>query len=43
MTDGFRAGFWVGTAVAALGLVASIVLVKGRRAETPQAALAPTA
>jgi EmrB/QacA subfamily drug resistance transporter len=28
MTDGFQAGFWAGTAVAALGLVASIVLVK---------------
>jgi EmrB/QacA subfamily drug resistance transporter len=40
MTDGFRTAFWVGTGFAALGLLASLVLV--RSSETaPQVATAP--
>jgi hypothetical protein len=38
MTDGFQAGFWAGTGVAALGLLASLVLVKHERAPVGQAA-----
>jgi hypothetical protein len=42
MTDGFRTAFWVGTGIAALGLLASLVLV--RSSETaPQVATAPAA
>jgi hypothetical protein len=40
MTDGFRTAFWVGTGIAALGLLASLVLV--RSSDTvPQVATAP--
>jgi EmrB/QacA subfamily drug resistance transporter len=39
MTDGFRAGFWAGTAVAAAGLVASIVLVKREQAPAGELAV----
>ena len=40
MTDGFTAAFWAGTGVAALGLLASLVLVKHERAPVPELAAA---
>ena len=41
MTDGFHAGFWAGTGVAALGLLAALLLVKNER--SPVGELAPAA
>ena len=38
LTDGFRAAFWVGVAIAAIGVVASVVLVRrDELAQAPQA------
>jgi EmrB/QacA subfamily drug resistance transporter len=42
MTDGFRTAFWVGTAIAALGLLASLVLVRSSEARA-QVATVPAA
>jgi hypothetical protein len=42
MTDGFRTAFWVGTAIAALGLVASLVLVSSSETKA-QVATVPAA
>jgi len=40
MTDGFRAAFWAGVGVAALGLLASLVVVKREPAPAPETAAA---